>query len=139
VPAFASSAAAAASAAVASAKQGFTARASVAASPSAGRAAATPASGDPGCSRALNVISKYGPSILQDAVEGKEAVDKAEIDVLVILLDAAANAAGRPDIKQSIRSLADAYLKFRGAWTHAIAPPVEGIVGQTNKLESYCT
>lgn len=111
--------------------------ASTASSPSAGQSPA--GSGDPGCSKALDVISKYGPGILQDAVTGKEAIDKAEISLIVILLDGAANVAGRPDVKDSIQRLADAYLKFRGAWTGAVAPPVEGIVSQSNKLKSHCT
>jgi hypothetical protein len=87
----------------------------------------------------LKAVSTYGPAIVQDDVELKKTVDEAEIGIIVLVLDAAAKAAGDPAAKQSITNLASAYLRFRDAWTGAAAPPVEAILADTSRMESVCS
>jgi hypothetical protein len=111
---------------------------SVAVSGSAPVPTAVPASSDPGCARALTVVSTYGPIVLRNAVEAKETLDKAEIDLIVVALGAAADAAGDPAARQSVSNLASAYSRFRDAWTSATVPPIEAILADTSHLESRC-
>jgi hypothetical protein len=94
---------------------------------------------DPGCVKTLSAVSTYGPAIVQDDVEVKKTVDEAEIDLIVLVLDAAAKAAGDLAARQSISNLANAYLRFRDAWTGAAAPPVEAILADTSRLQSVCS
>jgi len=89
--------------------------------------------------KALRAVSTYGPAIVQDDVEVKKTVDEAEIDLIVLVLDAAAKAAGDPAARQSISNLANAYLRFRDAWTGAAAPPIEAILADTSRLQSVCS
>jgi hypothetical protein len=103
-----------------------------------GTSAAATASADSGCARALQAVSSYGPSVARDAVEARKIQDTVEIDLIVLALDAAADAAGDPAAKQSIRNLTSAYSRFRDGLTGAIAPSVEAILADTSRLESVC-
>jgi hypothetical protein len=96
------------------------------------------ASSDPGCAQALKAVSTYGPIVLRNAVEAKETLDKAEIELIVLALGAAADAAGDPEARQSISNLANAYSRFRDAWTGATVPPIEAILVDTSHLQSKC-
>jgi hypothetical protein len=76
--------------------------------------------------------------VVRNAVAARKALDDAEIDLLVLALDGAADAAGNPGAKQSIRNLADAYSTYEDAWTGITAPPTEAILADTNDLDSAC-
>jgi hypothetical protein len=52
------------------------------------------ASADSACQQALEAARTYGPVVVQGAVEDKESLDKAEIALIVIVLNEAANPAG---------------------------------------------
>jgi hypothetical protein len=93
---------------------------------------------DPGCTGALKVVSQYGPEIVRDAVEGKESEDKAETELVVFALDAAAAVATSPSDKQSIKSVASAYTRYRDAWQGLHAPADDAIVAATGRLRDVC-
>jgi hypothetical protein len=76
--------------------------------------------------------------VVRDAAGAKKIEDTVEIDLIVLALDAAADAAGDPAAKQSIRNLASAYSRFRDGWTGAIAPSTEAILADTRRLDSVC-
>jgi len=103
-----------------------------------GTPAAGTASAGSGCARALQAVSSYGPSVVRDAVGAKKIQDTVEADLIVLALDAAADAAGDPAARQSIRNLASAYSRFRDGWTSAIAPSMEAILADTRRLDSVC-
>jgi hypothetical protein len=105
--------------------------------PAAAPASATTAS-DSGCAEALHAVSTYGPTVVRNAVDGEKTLDKVEINLIVFALDAAADVAGAPAAKQSIKDLANAYSHFRDAWTGAAAPSAEAILADTSHLESVC-
>jgi hypothetical protein len=112
------------------------------ASTASGTPAAAPAgattSSDSGCARALEAVSTDGPAVVRNAVGAKKTLDEVEIDVIVFALDTAADVAGDPAVKQSIRNLANAYSRFHDAWTGAAAPSTEAILADTSHLESVC-
>jgi hypothetical protein len=113
--------------------------ASRAAPASAAARASAKASSDPSCTQALEAASTYGPAAVRDAVEDKESLDKAEIDLIVLVLNEAANSAGNPAVKQSIISLVTAYLKLRDSLSGTIDSAIEKrIVGNTSNLKSKC-
>ena len=95
-------------------------------------------SSDPGCVDAVKAVSTYGPTTIKYATEAKRDLDKAEIHVLVVALDLAADAAHAPQAKQSIQTLANAYLAFEDAWTSLAAPPLSSVLADTSSLESVC-
>jgi hypothetical protein len=100
-------------------------------------AARTPA--DPACPQALEAVSTYGPAVVRNAVAAKESLDKAEIDLIVIVLSEAANSAGNSGVKQSIITLVSAYLKLRGSLSATIDSAIEKrIVANTSDLDSEC-
>jgi hypothetical protein len=75
---------------------------------------------------------------VRNAIEARKTLDNVQIDLIVLTLDAAADVAGDPAAKQSIRNLANAYSRFRDAWTGTIAPHTEAILADTSQLESVC-
>lgn len=111
---------------------------SVASSKAAAATAAAKASSDPGCVRALKAVSRYGPAVVKDRVAAEKTMDKLEIELIVLELDAAADVTGDPAAKQSIENLASAYSRFRDAWTGAAAPSIEAILADTSHLEFIC-
>jgi hypothetical protein len=107
----------------------------------ASRAATAPARtpADPACPQALEAVSTYGPAVVRNAVAAKESLDKAEIDLIVIVLSEAANSAGNSGVKQSIITLVSAYLKLRGSLSATIDSAIEKrIVANTSDLDSEC-
>jgi hypothetical protein len=98
----------------------------------------SPSTSDPGCVTAIKAVSAYGPVTVKDAATAKKAVDKAEIQILVVALDLAADAATAPQAKQSIQSLANAYLTFEDAWTNMAVPPLSTVLADTSALEGIC-
>ncbi|HTU04723.1 MAG TPA: hypothetical protein VMG13_04145 [Trebonia sp.] len=111
--------------------------AAVPASRAAKAPARTPA--DPACPQALEAISTYGPAVVRNAVADKESLDKAEIDLIVIVLSEAANSAGSSGVKQSIISLVGAYLTLRDSLSTTIDSAIEKkIEANTSDLNSEC-
>jgi len=121
----------------------------VASSPTASASPAAPASpvartsikasSDPACTHAQKAVSTYGPAVVQDAIHDKESLDKAEIDLVVIVLNDAANSAGNSAVKQSITSLVRAYLELRGSLTSKIDSAIDrAIRADTRNLRSEC-
>lgn len=114
-----------------------------------GMPAATPASpaakapakalADPACPQALEAASTYGPTVIRDAVKDKESLDKAEIDLIVLALNEAANSAGNSRVKQPIINLVSEYLKFRDSLNGTIDSAIEKkILANTSNLKSEC-
>lgn len=91
-----------------------------------------------GRNRALQAVSTYGPTLLRDMTESHEAEEKVEISLMVLALDAAADVAGDPSVKQSINNLAADYTQFRSELKDATLPPKEAILADTSHLESLC-
>jgi len=110
------------------------------AKPAATSAAATTsaASGDPGCDSALHDVSTYGPSTVKLLADGREALNKAGVQLLVDGLDGAANAASSPQAKQDIKTLADAYDDYFDLTTDAVAIPLSALLKDTANLEFAC-
>ena len=107
----------------------------------ASRAATAPARtpADPACPRALDAISTYGSAVVRNAVADKASLDKAEIDLIVIVLSDAANSAGSSGVKRSIISLVSAYLELRDSLSATIDSAIEKkIVTNTSDLNSEC-
>jgi hypothetical protein len=96
-------------------------------------------SSDAGCVEAIKAVSTYGPLIVTDASQAKKDVDKAEVEMIVVALDLAADAASDPQAKQSIQTLANAYLTFDDAWTNLAAPPLSDVLADTGGLQSVCS
>jgi len=97
------------------------------------------ASSAPGCTQALEAASTYGPTVVRDAAEGRDLLDKAEIDLIVLLLNEAANSAGNSAVKQTIINLLTAYLKLRDSLSGTIDSAIEKrILANTSKLKSEC-
>jgi hypothetical protein len=94
---------------------------------------------NPACPRALEAVSSYGPTVVRDAVQGKESLDKAEINLIVLALNEAANSAGKSKVKQSIINLLSEYLKLRDSLSGAVDSAVEQkILANTSNLNSEC-
>lgn len=112
---------------------------------SPGTPAAAPASpaatapADPACPQALDAVSTYGPAVLQNAVGGQEILDQAEIGLIVLALNQAANSAGSSGVKRSIVNLASAYLKLRESLNGTIDSAIENrVLANTSSLKSEC-
>jgi hypothetical protein len=116
----------------------LTAGAAGCASTASGGTTVTATSANSGCTGALQAISTYGPTVLRDAIAAKQTEGRIEISLIVFALDAAADVAGDPGVKQAIRNLANAYSNLRDGWTDAAAPSVESVVANTNRLDSVC-
>ena len=111
---------------------------------SATSAAATPtaqssgSSSDPGCDSALRDVSTYGPSTVKLLADGREALNKAAVQLLVDGLDGAADAASSPQAKQDIKTLADAYDDYFDLTTDAVAIPLSTLLKATANVEFIC-
>jgi hypothetical protein len=111
--------------------------AAVPASPAAKAPATAPA--DPACPQALGAVSAYGPAALRDAVGGQEVLDQAEIGLVVLALNEAANSAGSSGVKRSIVNLVSAYLKLRESLNGTIDSAIEKrVLANTSNLKSEC-
>jgi hypothetical protein len=104
----------------------------------ASSAATTGSSGDPGCDQALSDVSRYGPSTVKLLADGREAVTKAAVSLLVDGLDGAADAAGTPQTKQAIHTLATAYDDYFDLTTDAVSIPLSTLLKDTADLEVVC-
>lgn len=113
-------------------------RPAAATSAAATKTASAAGSADPGCDAALRAISEYGPSTVKLLAEGREAVTKAAVRLLVDGLDGAADAADSPGTKQAIRTLANAYDDYFDLTTDAVAIPLSTLLKDTTDLEFVC-
>jgi hypothetical protein len=107
----------------------------------AGSASGTAAGGgsaDPGCTAALHDVSQYGPSTVKLLADGREAVAKAAVQLLVYGLDSAADAASTPQARQAIETLANAYVDYFDLTTDAVAIPLSTLLKDTTDLEFVC-
>jgi len=93
---------------------------------------------DPGCTSALNAISTYGPSTVKLVADGREAIAKAAVQLLVDGLDSAASAADSPQVKQGIQTLANAYIDYFNLTTDAVSIPLSLLLKDTADLEVLC-
>jgi len=114
----------------------------VSASPAAAASPAahtsTEASFEPACTQAQKAVTRYGPAVV-DAIDAKESLDKAEIDLIVVVLNDAADSAGNSAVKQTITSLASAYLTLRYSLSRTLDSAIEkGIRADTRNLGSEC-
>jgi hypothetical protein len=92
-----------------------------------------------GCTQALEAASTYGPTAVQDAGEGRDLLDKAEIDLIVLLLNKAANSAGDSAVKQTIVNLVTDYLELRDSLSDAVDSAIgKKILADTANLKSRC-
>ena len=103
-------------------------------------ASATAGSGSAqsGCDAALNDISTYGPSTVELLAKGREALNKATVQLLVDGLDAAADAANSPQAKHDIQNVANDYDDFFNLTTDAQAIPVSVLLKDTVDLKFVC-
>jgi hypothetical protein len=77
--------------------------------------------------------------VVRDAAEGRGLLDEAEIDLIVLLLNEAANSAGNSAVKQTIINLVTAYLKLRDSLSGTIDSAIEKrILADTTNLKSRC-
>lgn len=111
--------------------------ASPGASPRASAAVARPAR-DPGCVAALKAISTYGPSSVKLLARGREAVNRAGVQLLVTALDGAADAADQPAVRDDIRTLASAYDGYFDLTTNAVSVPLSVVLKDTVDLQGLC-
>jgi hypothetical protein len=93
---------------------------------------------DPGCTKALQDVSHYGPSTVKLLADGRKAVTRDAVGLLVDGLDGAADAAGTPQAKQAIKTLADAYNDYFGLTTDAVSVPLSTLLKDTADLEFVC-
>jgi hypothetical protein len=115
------------------------ASASTSAAASASAKTSAKATADPACPEALEAVSSYGPTVVREAAQGKEILDKAEIDLIVLALNGAAKSAGNSKVKQSIINLLSEYLQLRDSLSDAVDSAVEQkILANTSNLKSDC-
>lgn len=93
---------------------------------------------DPGCVAALHAVSTYGPSAVEALAEHKERVNREEVHLLVLALDAAAETANRPADKQAISALAGVYEQFDDLQTTVVAVPLSTMLKDTTALDVVC-
>ena len=101
-------------------------------------ASASSSGADPGCTAALQDVSKYGPSTVKLLADGREAVTTAAVQLLVDGLDSAADSANSPQTKQAIQTLANAYVDYFDLTTDAVAIPLSTLLKDTADLEFAC-
>jgi hypothetical protein len=94
--------------------------------------------GQSGCDTALKDISTYGPSTVELLAKGREAVNKATVQLLVYGLDSAADTADSPQAKQDIQNVANDYDDFFNLTTDAQAIPVSVLLKDTVDLKFVC-
>lgn len=99
---------------------------------------ATSSGADPGCTAALQDISKYGPSTVKLAAEGRNALSAAGVQLIVDGLDGAAVAANSPQSRQAIQNLANAYNDYFNLSTDVVAIPLSTLLKDTADLEFVC-
>lgn len=107
-------------------------------SSSASTPAGAVASPDPGCSAALKAVSTYGPRAVGDLAKGHEVINRALIKVLVVALDAAADATDRPADKQAISNLASAYEKFDSTTAELSSGAAATLLKNTTNFNAAC-
>jgi hypothetical protein len=100
--------------------------------------ASTSSGADPGCTAALQDVSKYGPSTVKLLADGRGAVATAAVQLLVDGLDSAAGSANSPQTKQAIQTLANAYVDYFNLTTDAVAIPLSTLLKDTAGLEFVC-
>lgn len=93
---------------------------------------------DPGCREALSDVSRYGPSTVKLLADGRKAVAKAAVQLLVDGLDGAADAAGTAKARQAIQDLATAYEDYFDLTTDAVSIPLSTLLKDTVDFESVC-
>lgn len=93
---------------------------------------------DPGCRQAIADVSRYGPSTVKLLADGREAVAKAAVQLLVDGLDGAADAAGGTQAKQAIQTLATAYEDYFDLTTDAVSIPLSVLLKDTADFEYVC-
>jgi hypothetical protein len=93
---------------------------------------------DPGCIAALKAISTYGPKAVESLAHGREDVNKAVVNLLVIALDSAADVADQPAAKQAIRTLANVYEDYYDLTTDVVAVPTATLLKDTANLDTVC-
>jgi hypothetical protein len=71
--------------------------------------------------------------------DGREAIAKAAVQLLVDGLDSAANAADSPQVKQGIQTLANAYIDYFNLTTDAVSIPLSLLLKDTADLEVLCS
>lgn len=101
-------------------------------------AQSTGSSGNSGCDSALHDISTDGPSTVKLLADGREALNKAAVRLLVDGLDGAADAASSPQAKQDIKTLADAYDDYFDLTTDVVAIPLSTVLKDTANVEFIC-
>lgn len=94
--------------------------------------------GDASCDTALNAISKYGPPSYTFYAKAKEAVEKAQLHLLVGVLNLAADTTNHPQDKATIRRAADDYQSFLEDWNSSRVPPVTHLLRDSTDLRSLC-
>jgi hypothetical protein len=81
----------------------------------------------------------FGATVVQDAAEGRDLLGKAEIELVVLLLNEAVNSAGNSAIKRAIINLVTDYLKLRDSLSDAVDSAIEKrILAGTANLKSRC-
>lgn len=93
---------------------------------------------DPGCVSALKAISKYGPSSVKLLADGRKAVNKVGVQLLVTALGGAADAADAPEVRKDIQTLADVYEDYFDLSTDAVSVPLSTVLKDTVDLEGLC-
>jgi hypothetical protein len=77
--------------------------------------------------------------VVRDGGEGRDLLDKAEIELIVLLLNQAASSAGNSAVKQTIISLVTDYLQLRDSLSGTIDSAIEKrILADTANLKSRC-
>jgi hypothetical protein len=107
-------------------------------SSSASTPAGAVASPDPGCNAALKAVSTYGPRAVGDLAKGHEDINKALVKVLVVALDAAADATDQPADKQAISNLANAYDEFVTTTAELGSGAASALLKDTTNLDTAC-
>jgi hypothetical protein len=86
----------------------------------------------------MNAVSRYGPAVVRDSTGARQFLGRAEAELIVLALDAAADAAGHSADRQPIDSLARQYTKLRDGWSGTRASYLEAILAGTGRLQSVC-
>ncbi|WP_157436028.1 hypothetical protein [Actinospica robiniae] len=93
---------------------------------------------DPGCVAALKAISAYGPSSVKLLADGRKALNKVGVQLLVTALGSAADAADQPQVRRDIQTLADVYDDYFDLSTDAVSVPLSTLLKDTVDLEGLC-
>lgn len=107
-------------------------------SSSASTPAGAVASPDPGCNAALKAVGTYGPRAVGDLAKGHEDINRALVKVVVVALDAAADATEQPEDKQAISDLASAYEAFETTTAELGSAAASRLLKDTTNLNTAC-